>query len=70
MNPNEIRSKSIEEIEELLDNAHEDYFKMRFRLSSGQLPDTSQLNVARRKIARIATILRESELAEVEGGEE
>jgi large subunit ribosomal protein L29 len=70
MKPSEIRSKSVEDIEELLDEAREDYFKLRFQFSSGQLTDTSQLRVARKKIARIATILHESELMEVEGGEE
>ena len=70
MKPSEIRSKSVEEIEELLDEAREDYFKLRFQFSSGQLTDTSQLRVARKKIARIATILHESELVELEGGEE
>ena len=70
MKPSEIRSKSVEEIEELLDEAREDYFKLRFQFSSGQLTDTSQLRVARKKIARIATILHETELVEVEGGEE
>ena len=70
MKPSEIRSKSIEEIEELLDEAREDYFKLRFQFSSGQLTDTSQLRVARKKIARIETILNESELVASEGGEE
>ena len=69
MKSSEIRSKSVEEIEELLDEAREDYFKLRFQFSSGQLTDTSQLNVARKKIARIATILRESESMVLEGGE-
>ena len=69
MKSSEIRSKSIEEIEEILDEAREDYFKLRFQFSSGQLTDTSQLNVARKKIARIATILNETESAVLEGGE-
>lgn len=70
MKANEIRSKSVEEIEELLDEAREEYFKLRFRFSSGQLTDTSQLNIARKEIARIATILKESQSVEAEGGEE
>lgn len=70
MKPSEIRSKSIEEIEELLDEAREDYFKLRFQFSSGQLTDTSQLRVARKKIARITTILNESVSVTPEGGEE
>jgi large subunit ribosomal protein L29 len=69
MKPDEIRSKSVDEIEELLDEAREDYFKLRFQFSSGQLTDTSQLNIARKNVARIATILKESQLVEAEGGE-
>jgi large subunit ribosomal protein L29 len=70
MDAQEIRSNSIEEIEVLLDDAREEYFKLRFQLSSGQLPDTSRLRIARREIARIATVLRERELAQsIEGGE-
>lgn len=70
MDAQEIRSNSIEEIEDLLDDAREEYFKLRFRLSSGQLPDTSRLRIARREIARIATVLRERQLAQsIESGE-
>jgi large subunit ribosomal protein L29 len=67
MKAEEIRSNSMEEVESLLDDAREEYFKLRFQYSSGQLTDTSQLKIARREIARIATVLREIELAE--GGE-
>jgi len=70
MDAQEIRSNSIEEIEGLLDDAREEYFKLRFQLSSGQLPDTSRLRIARREIARIATVLRERQLAQsIESGE-
>jgi large subunit ribosomal protein L29 len=67
MNAEDIRSNSVEEVESLLDDAREEFFKLRFQLSSGQLTDTSQLRIARREIARIATVLRELQLAE--GGE-
>ncbi|MCH7587754.1 MAG: 50S ribosomal protein L29 [Chloroflexi bacterium] len=70
MKAEEIRSNSIEEIESLLDDAREEYFKLRFQLSSGQLPDTSRLRIARREIARVATVLRERQQAQpIEGGE-
>lgn len=70
MKAKDIRSKSVDKIEELLMDAREDYFKLRFRFSSGQLTDSSQLRTARQTIARIETILRESKLMVVEGGEE
>jgi large subunit ribosomal protein L29 len=70
MKPHEIRQLSIEEIQGRLDDAREEYFKLRFRFSGGQLTDTSQLRLARREVARLATILREREIgAALEGGE-
>ena len=60
----EIRALSTEEIRARLGEAREEYFKLRFQFASGQLTDTSRLRIARRNIARLATILRERELAE------
>ena len=66
----EIRALSTEEIRSRLDDARDNYFRLRFQLSTGQLTDTSQLRIARREIARFATILRERELVmEIEGSE-
>ncbi len=70
MKAKEIRSKSVDKIEELLVDARENYFKLRFQFSSGQLTDSSKLRTARQTIARIETLLRESKLMVVEGGEE
>jgi large subunit ribosomal protein L29 len=63
MKAKEIRALSIEEIASRLDEARDNYFKLRFQFSTGQLTDHSQLKIARREIARLATILREHELA-------
>jgi large subunit ribosomal protein L29 len=70
MKAEEIRSKSVDKIEEMLVDARENYFKLRFQFSSGQLTDSSRLSTARQTIARIETILRESKLMVLEGGEE
>jgi large subunit ribosomal protein L29 len=71
MKPAEIRALSIEEIQTRLDEARENYFRLRFQVSTGQLTDHSQLKIARQEIARFATILHEFELAaEIEGREE
>ncbi len=68
MKPEEIRALSAEEIQSRLDDARDNYFKLRFQFATGQLTDHSQLKIARREIARLATILRERELAaEIEG---
>jgi len=66
----EIRKASTENVQSFLDDARENYFKLRFRFTTGQLTDHSQLKIARKEIARIATILRERELEiESEGSE-
>jgi large subunit ribosomal protein L29 len=66
----EIRVLSTEEIASRLDEARDNYFKLRFQFASGQLTDHSQLRIARREIARLATVLRERQLAaEMEGSE-
>ena len=63
MKPAEIRTLSTEKIQSRLDDARENVFKLRFQLATGQLTDHSQLRIAQREIARLATILRERELA-------
>ncbi len=70
MDVKEIRALSAKEIRARLDEAREAYFKFRFQYSTGQLTDTSRLKYQRQHIARLATILREQELAAArEGGE-
>lgn len=62
MKASELRGLSIEDLQARLDDARENYFKLRFQFATGQLTDHSQLNIARKEIARVATILRETEL--------
>jgi large subunit ribosomal protein L29 len=64
----ELRNLSISELEARLDEAKEEYFNLRFQHESGQLEDVSRLRMTRRNIARILTVIREQEFAEV--GEE
>ncbi len=63
MRASEVRELGLEKAAEKLEEARESYFKMRFQFATGQLPDSSKLKVARRDIARIATIVREKERA-------
>ena len=62
MKTTEIRNASSDVIHTYLDDARENYFKLRFRFTTGQLTDHSRLKIARKEIARLATILREREL--------
>ena len=66
----EIRKASTDKVQTYLDDARENYFKLRFRFTTGQLTDHSRLKIARKEIARLATILHERELEiESEGSE-
>lgn len=55
----ELRNKTIEELnKELLETCTEQ-FKLRLQLSAGQLQQTHQLKNLRRKVAQIKTVLTE-----------
>jgi large subunit ribosomal protein L29 len=70
MKAEEIRALTTDEIRSRLDEARDNYFKLRFQFATGQLTDHTQLKIARREIARLATIVRENELAaEIHGSE-
>jgi large subunit ribosomal protein L29 len=60
----EIRELSDDKLKAELDEARENYFKLRFQFSTGQLTDYNQLQTARRDIARLATIVSERQLEE------
>ncbi len=63
MNISDIRTLQSGEIEGKLDNAREELFKLRFQITTGQMPDTSRLSIVKRDIARYLTVLRERQLA-------
>lgn len=70
MKAEDIRKLSIEKMRAELEDARENYFRLRFQYATGQLTDHSRLSIARRDIARLVTILGESEReAEQQGSE-
>ncbi|HEY9077810.1 MAG TPA: 50S ribosomal protein L29 [Anaerolineaceae bacterium] len=68
MKPAEIRNLSIEELRNKLSDARHELMNLRFQVVTGQLTDTSRLKIARREIARFATILSERENAAAKEG--
>jgi len=68
--PNKLRELNPGEIETRLSDAREELMNLRFQQVTGQLTDTSRLQVLRRNIARMETVLREQKVAEVVEGEE
>jgi large subunit ribosomal protein L29 len=63
----DVRKLAVEEIRTKITNSREEMMKLRFQQVTGQLTDSSSLRTLRRDIALMETILRESELAAVEG---
>jgi len=63
----DIRKLAVEEIRTKIADAREEMMKLRFQQVTGQLTDTSHVKVLRQDIARMETILRETERAAVEG---
>jgi large subunit ribosomal protein L29 len=69
MQAREIRALTTEEIQRKLKEAREELFNLRFQWSAGQLRDNNRLTQVKRDIARLMTILRERELAQLSEGE-
>ena len=67
MKAEEIRKLKAEEIRLKVADMREELMKLRFQQVTGQLTDPSRLRHLRRDIARMETILKETERAAVEG---
>ena len=57
MKPEDLRMKTVDELESELETLTKETFNLRFQKASGQLENTSRVRVIRRDIARIKTIL-------------
>ncbi|MBP2311066.1 50S ribosomal protein L29 [Azospirillum soli] len=55
----DVRSKSTDELNDQLLQLKKEQFNLRFQRASGQLENTARVQVVRRDIARIKTILGE-----------
>ena len=53
----ELKTKSTDELSELLAGLKKEQFNLRFQQASGQLENTARVRQVRRDIARIKTIL-------------
>ena len=56
---NELRSKSVEELNEELVAAKKELFNLRFQNATNQLDNTSRIKEVRKNIARIQTVITE-----------
>ena len=53
----ELRNKSVEELNADLDAAKKEHFNLRFQNATNQLDNTSRIKEVKRNIARIKTVL-------------
>jgi len=63
MKAKEIRALSANEITAKIADTREELMKLRFQQVTGQLTDTSRLRALRRDVARMETILAETQKA-------
>jgi large subunit ribosomal protein L29 len=66
MSKNSVREFGDAELLDELNRAKQELFELRFKLATGSLENTSQLQNWKRRIARINTELREREIAAAE----
>ena len=61
---NELKGKSVEELNEELVAAKKELFNLRFQNATNQLDNTSRIKEVRKNIARIQTVITEASRAE------
>jgi large subunit ribosomal protein L29 len=62
MTPAELRDMTDTELQEHIRTARRELFGLRFQHATGELDNTSRLNLAKREVARVLTILHEREI--------
>ena len=60
----ELRDLPEDELLVRMEAGKEELFNLRFQLATGQLDNPSRMKVVRHEVARIATVLREREIAD------
>lgn len=63
MNAVELRKLNFKELGEKLEESKEELFNLRFQLVTNQLDNTTRIQQVKRDVARIATVIREQEIA-------
>ena len=60
----EMRALSVEELSKKVNEAHQELFNLRLKVSTRQLANHRELPRVRKEIARIETIIREKQLSQ------
>ena len=53
----DLKTKSADELKQMLGDLKKEQFNLRFQRASGQLENTARVGVVRRDIARIKTVM-------------
>lgn len=61
MKAKELRALKPEELNTRLDDLKAELFNLRFQLATGQLDNSSRIRVVKREVARIKTIIHETQ---------
>lgn len=64
-----LRSKSVAELRDVLVDAKEELFNLKFQRATGNLENHRNIRKAKKEIARIHTVIREMELEEAGKGD-
>ncbi|MFT8887271.1 MAG: 50S ribosomal protein L29 [Ethanoligenens sp.] len=64
MKAQEIRTKSVEDLNSELKDLKAELFNLRFQLAINQLENPMRIKAVKKDIARIKTVLRETEIRE------
>ena len=59
MKAQDLREKSVEELNQELEELLREQFNMRIQASTGQLEQTHNITIVRRNIARVKTVLNQ-----------
>ncbi|MDH3999131.1 MAG: 50S ribosomal protein L29 [Desulfuromonadales bacterium] len=59
MKPEEMRSKSVDELNATIAELNQEMFNLKFQLHTGHLENTARISEVRKDIARVKTVLRE-----------
>ena len=60
----EIRALSDNDLQSNLDSIQEELMNMRFRVATMQMTNINEMKLAKKRIAKIKTVIREREIAE------
>ena len=70
MKATEMRYLTYDELTEKLAEGTAELFNLRFQMATNQLDNTARLRQVRREVARVATVMRQQEIAAWEAQQE